>query len=84
MKRNEAYIALIKPSIAPSSNIETKIYVCKLRERFVSLSLMFYRFLILALIKKAQFKKDYLHFFKFFNSGGKEYGAALQQKVWFL
>ena len=63
MKRNEAYIALIKPSIAPSSNMETKIYVCKLRERFVSLSLMFYRFLILALIKKAQFKKDIIYTF---------------------
>ena len=31
---------------------------------------IFYRFLMLALIEKAQFKKIYyLHFFKFFNSG---------------
>ena len=85
MKRNEAYIALIKPSIAPSYNIETKIYVCKLREHFVSLSLIFYRFLILALIKKAQFKKGIIYtFFKFFSSGGKEYGAPLQQATVFV
>ena len=35
MKPNEACIAL-KPSIAPSSCTETWIYVCKLREHFVS------------------------------------------------
>ena len=62
MKRNKAYIAL-KPSTAPASDIEIKIYVCKLREHFVPESLIIYRFLILALIKKAQFKKDIIYTF---------------------